>query len=87
LQYQNNKTMSLITPQVHFKEDGRRDTSINFYKTYHKHLKPAIPQLFKDFNIDEISVYRSKRGEWGEWFEVWKQDGRGGAVIIKEGWS
>ena len=78
--------MSLITPQVHFKEEGRRDTSFNFYKTYHNHLKPAIRQLFRDFNIDEVTVYRSKRGEWGEWYEVWKLE-NDKAVIVKQGWS
>ncbi len=78
--------MSLIKPQVHLKEDGRRDTLYKFYKTYHNHLKPAIRQLFRDYNIEEVRVYRSKRGQWGEWGETWKLN-NGEAVIVEQGWS
>ena len=78
--------MNNITPQAQFKESGRRDTSVNFYKTYHNHLKPAIPQIFRDFDITEVLVVRSKRGQWGEWCETWQLQ-NGTPVIVKQGWS
>mgnify|MGYP005810314497 CR=1 FL=1 len=78
--------MNLITPQVHLKEEGRKDTLFKFYKTYHNHLKPAIRQLFRDYNIEEVFVVRNKRGELGEWTETWKLE-NGEAVIVKQGWS
>jgi hypothetical protein len=46
-----------------------------------------MPAILED-SIDEyVSVYRSKRGEWGEWFEHWQLDSNGKPVIIKQGWS
>ena len=36
----------------------------------------------------EVTVYRHRRGEWGEWFEKWKSsyhDGRK-PCIFEEGW-
>jgi len=33
-----------------------------------------------------VSVYRHRRGEWGEWFEHWELQ-QGQPVIIKEGWQ
>lgn len=43
--------------------------------------------LFEDLkNENEIHVFRSKRGEWGEWFEVWQYNS-GKPKIVKEGWN
>ena len=43
---------------------------------------------FLDINIDEDGVYvvRSKRGEFGEWFEYW-QLVNGKPKITKQGWN
>jgi hypothetical protein len=56
------------------------------YKTYAE-LKKDLPTICKE-NIDDdgVSVYRSRRGQWGEWFETWKLD-NGVPTIVKEGWS
>jgi hypothetical protein len=35
---------------------------------------------------DEISIHRSRRGEWGEYFEVW-QLVNGKPTIVKQGWQ
>ena len=35
---------------------------------------------------DEIVVTRYRRGEWGEWFEVWTLD-NGKVIIKKQGWQ
>lgn len=33
-----------------------------------------------------VSVYRHRRGEWGEWFEHWDFNHKKKPVIVKEGW-
>jgi hypothetical protein len=44
-------------------------------------------KAFMNDSFDEnVSVYRSRRGEWGEWFEHWSKVG-GKCKIIKEGWQ
>ena len=56
------------------------------YPTYAE-LKRNIEQHLKD-NIgdDPVFVVRSRRGEWGEWFENWEFV-KGKPTIVKEGWS
>lgn len=75
---------SKITPQVHI--STREGTKYKHYKTYHNHLKPALRGLFDEFDVRELFVVRSRRGEWGEWCETW-QISNGKPVIVKEGWS
>lgn len=36
-------------------------------------------------NRDYVTVSRTRRGEWGEWFEHWKLEGEK-LSIIKYGW-
>jgi hypothetical protein len=45
--------------------------------------KKKVKELLEDY--DEVSVSRSRRGEWGEWFEKW-QNVNGVPTIIKQGW-
>lgn len=56
------------------------------FKTYSELLKNM--KKFCENNIDEDGVFvvRSRRGEWGEWFERWNLV-NGKPTIIKEGWS
>ena len=87
----------MITPQANFitedslheyrnHRNGGSKYENRFYKTY-RELKKDMKNLLKE-NIDDagISVYRSRRGQWGEWFEIWKLD-NGEPTIVKEGWS
>jgi len=54
------------------------------YKTYAE-LKRKIKQHLKENLEGIIPVCRSRKGEWGEWFENWKLiDGE--PQIIKQGW-
>jgi len=54
------------------------------YPTYEK-LKKDIANHLKNSLEEHISVSRSRRGEWGEWYEHWKMiDGK--PKIIKSGW-
>jgi hypothetical protein len=56
------------------------------YDTY-RELKKNLPELIEQDNDPEgLFVLRSRRGEWGEWFERWKMI-NGKPQIIKEGWS
>lgn len=87
--------MSNFKPQVTYttqesQRDYRNGQRKNSYKvlqydTYVK-LKKELKEVLK-CNIDEyVSVIRSKRGEWGEWFEHWiLVDGK--PKIIKKGWN
>lgn len=54
------------------------------YKTYKELRKNIFTHLSENLEA-QVSVCRSKRGQWGEWFENWKLvDGK--ATIVKEGW-
>jgi hypothetical protein len=76
--------MSRIKPQVHISVRGV--TKYEHFKSYHNHLKPSLPRLFKEYDVNELFVVRSKRGQWGEWCETWEMS-NGKPVIVKEGWS
>jgi hypothetical protein len=54
------------------------------FKTYAE-LKKNLPQAIEDTIEDYVTVSRSRRGEWGEWFEHWILF-NGNLVKIKEGW-
>jgi hypothetical protein len=55
------------------------------YKTYRELLKD-LPRVLAETNEDYISIYRSRRGEWGEWFEHWALV-NGKPKMIHQGWS
>ena len=55
------------------------------YKTYVE-LKKDLRRVLAETNEDYISVYRSRKGEWGEWFEIWQLI-NGKPEIIKQGWQ
>ena len=56
------------------------------FKTYRELLK-KLPELIKqDDDSEGLFVLRTRRGEWGEWFERWKLV-EGKPAIIKQGWS
>ena len=54
------------------------------FKTY-RELKKNLVDLLKASENEIVTVYRSRRGEWGEWFEKWGLlNDR--PVKLKEGW-
>lgn len=57
------------------------------FKTYAE-LKKALKDYILDNHIgdDYVSVHRSRRGEWGEWYEHWAKV-NGKPTIVKQGWS
>ena len=54
------------------------------YPTY-KELKKNLLRHLQENLEPVVQVYRSRRGEWGEWFEHWQLVG-GKPKIIKQGW-
>ena len=56
----------------------------NFYNT-HKELKREIKKCLEESKDDLVEVLRSRRGEWGEWFERWSLV-NGKPKIIKQTW-
>lgn len=57
------------------------------FKTYAE-LKKALKDyiLYNHIGDDYVSVNRSRRGEWGEWYEKWAQI-NGKSTIVKQGWN
>jgi len=58
-----------------------KQTSFSTYRELKKNLK-----LLLDRSTDnDLTVYRERRGEWGEWFERWSMI-QGKPKITKQGW-
>ena len=53
----------------------------NTYAELKKHLKEMLSESINDV----VSVSRSRRGEWGEWFEKWELI-NGKPTITNQGW-
>lgn len=54
------------------------------YPTY-RELKQNIKRHLIENTEPTISVSRSRRGKWGEWFEKWKMV-NGKPKIVDQGW-
>jgi hypothetical protein len=64
------------------KKNAHRSVSYDTYRELKKNLKRHLQENLED----TISVSRSRRGEWGEWFEHWMLiDGK--PKKVKEGWN
>lgn len=64
---------------------GRKPQSIwitaDTYRKLKKELKKYIPLSINA----SVSIYRERRGNWGEWYEIWEMV-NGKPKILKEGW-
>ena len=86
--------MSNFKPQASFATDEsirdyrngfRKSREItNVYDTYAK-LRRGMKAMLNASIDDMVYVSRSRRGEWGEWFEYWSLV-NGKPKIIKQGW-
>jgi hypothetical protein len=90
--------MSNFKPQVRYMtRDSRHDYNYDRYrvtspyitksfKTYAE-LKKALKDyiLHNHIGDDEVVVSRSRRGEWGEYFEKWALVNNK-PTIVKQGW-
>jgi len=54
------------------------------FSTYREVVR-NMKLLLERSNDNEVSVSRSIRGEWGEWFETWRRV-NGKPTIVKQGW-
>lgn len=54
------------------------------FDTYEKCIS-KVKQLLRDGYEKQLSISRSKRGEWGEYFENWELVNNK-PTIVKEGW-
>lgn len=55
------------------------------FPTYSE-VKKRMKYLLEVSDNNEVSVYRHRRGEWGEYYEKWELV-NGRPTIIKEGWQ
>jgi len=73
----------MIKPQAHLTVNGK--LVVKYASTYVK-LKRSLKRYIEMTDDAMVHVYRTRRGEWGEWFEHWGID-NGKATITKSGWS
>lgn len=64
-----------------------KETPTNWieFPTYRELVK-NIKSLFEQNDHEPIHVYRTRRGAWGEWFEIWNYN-HGKPEIVKQGWQ
>lgn len=55
------------------------------FKDYNK-LKTHLPHMISRAKDGVVSVYRTRTGQWGEWFEDWCKGEDGKLRIQKQGW-
>jgi hypothetical protein len=73
------------TIQEHMDSYGKKTRyRIIQYPTYVELKRNLKQHLEENFEV-EVSVSRSRRGNWGEWFENWKLI-NGKPEIVKQGW-
>jgi len=69
----SNKPFVSFAYDVEYKYDVEYPTYRELCKNIFKHVA--------DSSSGRVMVTRTRRGEWGQWFEIWDNTG-----IIKEGW-
>lgn len=77
--------MGVFKPQAHVVT--RQGNSYRTYPTYKLLKKDLVKLINLDEDSEGLFVVRSRRGEWGEWFERWGLDSKGKPYIIKQGWN
>lgn len=66
-------------------EENVSNGSIQLQFATYEQVKKEMKYLLKVSDDNEVSVYRHRRGEWGEWFEKWAMI-NGKPKIYKQGW-
>ena len=66
-------------------------TEFSTYREAVKNMKLLLDRCIQekrlnDYTNAEVRVSRSRRGEWGEWFEYWGFNAERKPVITKQGW-
>ena len=68
-----------------FADDVKNGYIQKSFPTYSE-VKKRMKYLLEVSDNNEVSVYRHRRGEWGEWFEKWAMI-NGRPQIWKQGWQ
>jgi predicted ATP-grasp superfamily ATP-dependent carboligase len=76
--------MARFSPEAHWK-DEHGETRVKVFNTFVE-LKRELKILIKNSCDGEVTVYRSRRGEWGEWFEYWGLNYKRIPYVKKSGW-
>lgn len=63
----------------------RNSETINKRFNTYAELKKNLREMLNESINDVVSVSRSRRGEWGEWFEKWELV-NGKPTITNQGW-
>jgi hypothetical protein len=63
-----------------------RDSVWVEFKTYAE-LKRSIKKYLMESYHTRITVFRFRRGDWGEWFEDWELNNNNKPIITKQGWQ
>jgi len=61
--------------------NGKLKQSFESYAEVKKRLRVLLNASI----VNEVKVFRHRRGEWGEWFERWSLV-NGRPEIVKQGW-
>jgi hypothetical protein len=69
---------------VYYRND-KGENKVVLVRTY-KEVKRRMNAFMLNSFDENVSVFRKRRGQWGEWFENWSRIG-GKAKIIREGWQ
>jgi len=71
-------TMTQWKPEASYyvREWGETKRKTKQFKTYQLLLR-KIGEMLEESNDNEVCVSRSRRGQWGEWYEKWQmRDGK-----------
>jgi len=71
-------------PSVHYRNEKGENVILTI-STY-KEVKKRMNAFMNDSFDECVSVYRHRRGEFGEWFEHWQKQSKKN-VIVKQGWQ
>lgn len=75
--------MAQKQPYVSYLKDNK--TKGFTFPSYAK-VKKYMKRWLEESDHKKVSVYRQRRGQWGEWFEHWQFNHARKPVIVKQGW-
>ena len=74
-----------ITMVTVYYTNEKGENKIVLVRTY-KEVKRRMNAFMLNSFDENVSVFRKRRGQWGEWYENWAKIGNK-CQIIKEGWQ
>lgn len=71
-------------PGFWFTEDYREKSKWISRPTFRELMK-ILPEYIKNSDENQITTFRTRRGEWGEFYEKWELSNNK-LVCVKKGW-